>query len=87
MRTTVFALLMTAALATPGCSIFRTKVPDYALYVMPPEDSQDWAKGGLDHPDVWARNLAQSVVNAGVNPIMHAHWPIDGSIVSVRSAG
>jgi hypothetical protein len=52
MRTQALTLLLAAALTLPGCSLFRTKVPDYALYVMPPDDSQQWMQGGLDHPDV-----------------------------------
>jgi hypothetical protein len=85
MRTTLIAACIALAVSLPGCGIFKNKVPDYARYNMGQDDANDWMQGGLDHPKVWAKNLATTMTNSAVSPVTHAHWAMDGAVVSIRS--
>ena len=57
-------------------------MPDYVRYY---GDGSEWSPG-MDHPDVWARNLHTIMMNRAQQPRVHAHWAIDGALYGVREA-
>lgn len=73
------------ALSLMACSVFRPKLPSYVSENMTQEEWSEWYSGHEDDGRVWARNVRTLTLNPIVQPMTHAHWVMDATIVNIRA--